>query len=261
MNHPLFDFLKSRQLPTGRRMFVAQAMRQVAEELGDTELVADCDASLAVDGDTLNVEQNYKRSKSQSSNARGRAMEVDADIDRVLSGMHAVAEGQSVGEDVTADQARTFLVEAFPEGLFALVTQSFEEQLANMNVLLERFDNDLAAHVDAIGVRRHADKLADLVVEFRAELEKDSRQQVSYADVKNARAKGLEQFAHLIFRALAAHGTDAETRDRLLAEFQRQNEIVADAYRRNRPVEDIDPETGEPVADDTVDDDVVEPVV
>ncbi|TDP77193.1 hypothetical protein [Bradymonas sediminis] len=256
MEHRTFDYLNSRQLPTGRRIFALKAMRRVAEGLGEAAIVARCDRAIAADEACLRMEMTYRQGKSFATTARGGAAELDREIDAVWAGVHAVAQGQAVGEDAVAEQASAFLKEVFPEGLAGLVKLSFEAQLAHQELLLERFDpntGDLGAQVDALGVRRHVEHLNFLVPRFRAELERENAAKVTFEQVKRARRDCLDQFAGAVFAVLTTFDTDsaehAERRAACLAEFHRQNASVVEAYRRQSKVEDVNPETGEPVAE------------
>jgi hypothetical protein len=265
MEFEIFDYLTSRQLSTGRRLFAVKAVRAPAEGYGDAFIVKKCDASLAFDEETLRLEMAYRTGRSLDSTARGRAAEVDAEIDELLGGIYSIAEGQAVGEDATAKKAASFLPAVFPEGLGALTGTTFEEQLAQIEALLKRFDGDLAATVDALGMRRHADGLAVLAPQFRVELEKEVDADVSYADVKKARIEGLNKFAAVVFAVLATYDGDSAEhrarRDELLSEYHRQNALITEAYRRNRRLGDVDPDTGEPIEDEASDRETVEPVV
>jgi hypothetical protein len=264
MEHRLFDYLTSRQLPTGRRTFAVKAVRKAAEGYGDADIVAHCDASIAFDAEVLQLEMNYHRGKTFGSTARGEASVYDQKIDALFGGIYGVAQGQMVGEDATAKMAGAFLKSVFPAGLAGLVKLEFEEQLARMDLLVKRFDTDLSGDVDTLGVRRHVDGVKALMPRLRAELQKETAAKVSYADVKNALIEGLDKFAAVVFAVLSTYDGDSaqdrERRGNLLAEYHRQNDAVADAYRRHEPVKDVHPDTGEPLAEDETDQDVVEPV-
>lgn len=257
MEHRLFDFLNCRQLPTGRRTFAMKALRRAAEGFGDARIVAKCDRSIAADEACLRAEMAYRQGKSFASNARGLSNEFDRQIDAIWAGIHGVAQGQAVGEDAVSEQAGDFLKEVFPDGLAGLVNLSFEAQLADMDILLERFElanGDLSAHVDALGIRRHVEQLNVLVPKFRAELERESAAKITYDDLKKVQRDSLDVFAAAVFMVLTTYDTDsaqhAERRAACLAEYHRQNTIVADAYRRYKKLADVDPDTGEALLDE-----------
>jgi hypothetical protein len=264
MEPRIFDYLTSRQLPTGRRIFAVKAIRKAAEGYGDAKLVALCDASIAFDRETLRLEMNYQKGKSFASDARGKAAEYDLRIDALFTGIYSVAQGHAVGGLATAETAGEFMKTIFPDGLAGLIQLSFEEQLARVHALLERFDGDLAAAVDEIGARRHVDELKVVVPKFRVELEKETGRKVTYPMVKDARAEGLDKFALVVFAVLSTYGgdssRDAERRKALLAEYHRQNARIAEAYRRQEAVKDVDPDTGEPLIDDATDQPAAEDV-
>lgn len=253
----IFDYLRSRQLPTGRRIFVLKAVQKVAADYGLNDLEEQCDKAIADDEKTLELERRYKRQQKQpASRGRGDAAGVDRVIDGLLGAMHAIADGQAFGDDETAKKARHFLAEVFPVGLGGLVRLPFEEQLAVEENLLKRFAGDLEETVRLLGLERHVAHLKELVPEFRAELERSPDKVVTYEDIRKARAAGLDRFAAVVFRVLAENGGSSraqrEQRQTLLAEYHRQNDIIARANRNSRGVVDIDPETGEEMNEEEV---------
>ena len=256
MQHRLFDFLNSRQLPTGRRIFAMKAIRRAAEDFGEPGIVARCERSIAGEQEMLRLEMAYREGRSFASRARGLASEYDREIDAIWAGMQGIAQGHQVLEGAVAQQATDLLKQVFPDGLAGLVNQPFEAQLAEMDILLERFDaptGDLAGHINTLGLRRLVDMLRVLVPKFRAELEADAAAKVTYEQVKSARLDCLDRFASVVFMVLNTYATDSaqdvERRAACLAEYHRQNASVVEAYRRQSRVPDVDPETGEPLVE------------
>jgi len=258
MQKRISEYLNCRKLPTGRRIFTMKAIRRIADDLGDAGIAARCDRSIATDEKTLRVEMDYRYGKKFSSNARGFSTEVDRQIGAVWNAIQAIAQGHTVGEDVVATQATDFLNEVFPNGLAALVQTSFEDRLAEMDILLNRFDastlsGDLAEHVDAMGIRRQVEQLNTLMPKFRAELEKGRVAKITFAEVKRTRLDSLDIFASAILAVLTAYDTntaqDVAQRENYLAEFHRQNNNHAAAYRRGHGSLDVDPNTGEALID------------
>lgn len=269
MDRHLFDYLESRQLPTGRRTFVLQRMLAAAEELGADEIADACEEAIDGARETMQLELGYDRAKSKKSTARGNAKQLDEQADAQLGAMYKIADGHTVGpdDDDIVEMAGEFLEEVFPLGVGAVIHQEYEQQLATMEALLGRFSGDLGTHVDELNLTRQVQRVAEIVPAYRAELEQEEDEEVTYAQVKAARMRGLDEMAALVFLVLArypgiADVDERQQREKLLAEFHRQNEFVARAYRRNRRPEDIDPDTGEPLDDDQAADEepVVEPV-
>jgi|GEM_PF-5121986 len=260
MQQRISEYLNCRKLPTGRRIFTMKAIRRIADDLGDAGIAARCDRSIATDEKTLRVEMDYRYGKIFKSNARGHSTEVDRQIGAVWNAIQAIAQGHTVGEDAVASLATDFVNEVFPHGLAALVQTSFEDRLAEMDILLKRFDmgtpGDLAAHVDALGIRRQVEQLNTLMPKFRAELEKGKVSKVTFAEVKKTQRESFDIFAAAIFAVLATYDTnsaqDVSQREIYLAEFHRQTTNHAAAYRRGHGGLDIDPRTGEAIIEENL---------
>lgn len=256
MNARISDYLNSRQLPTGRRLFALKALLNEANRLGSAELAAKCQRAIDTDRQTQRVERAWRQQKSAPGKSRGDAVDLDRQIDALWGAMHSVVRGQMVGDDPLSHKAATFMHEVFPDGLAGLVKRSFEEQLAEQESLLERFapgTGDLAGHIDALGLRRHVDQLNPLVDAFAHELQLQNNP-TTWGDVTQARSAGLNAFASALFLVLCTWDEDspqhAAQRAACLAEYHRQDALVAEALRRRRPVVDIDPDTGEELAED-----------
>lgn len=250
MSGSIQPYLAIRQFPTGRRIFSFRGMRKEAVDLTLSAFVTFLDECIEKDRETLGLEARWEREKGDRSTARGEATVVDMHIDRELSAIQTIANAQAAGPDGDPDvqTARAFVKEVFPFGLAALTQLSFEEQLEKVDLLLGRFDGDLAAAVDTIGVRRQVDRLKPLVGKFRVELEKEKKP-LTFDKVVAARNAGQERLARAVVRALAAFdGSDPEStekREALLAEVNRQERLLAEARLRRRVVRDVDPDTGE----------------
>ena len=253
IQHPLRTYLKGKVLPSGRRIFALGAILSEAQRVGDDQLVSRCEMGLAVNRQAHRIEMRYKSLKNRRSRARGNSVDLDARIGDVLSGMYTVALGQAVGEDSVARLAGEFVLEVAPEGLAALTRQSFEAQLADANVLLERFHADLAMHVDQLGLRRHVHQLEELVPLFARELARDVEEPYTFTEVKKINNDSREAFAVVVFQVLVTYADDPATRQSMLSEFHRQTRLLTDFYKRHRKNIDIDPNTGELVAEAEID--------
>lgn len=253
MQHPLRSYLKGKVLPSGRRIFTLDAVAAEAQRVGDDVLVLRCAEGLFINRQAHLIEMRYKSHKNRRSRARGDSVNLDARIGDILTGMYTVALGQAVGDDNVAMLAGEFVQEVAPEGVAALTRQSFEAQLADANVLLDRFDSDLAAHIDQLGLERHVHHLRELVPVFARELARDVEEPYTFSEVKKIDNDAREAFAGVVFQVLVNYADDPATRQSMLSEFHRQTRLLTDAYKRHRKHVDIDPNTGEVIADAEID--------
>lgn len=257
MSDLLFDRLTLRKLPTGRRAFACARAKQQADALGEADIAAAAQACVDHDTHTLELEAQWDEVRGLRSQARGDTGELDAEADALIKGMFKIADGQtSSPTPAKAAAAKTYLDAVHPLGLAPTINQAYEDQLAWMRTMIERFNGPLASAVAALGMDDHAGRLEPLADEYAAELSKND-DSVTFDEVREARIEGLELLAKLVFEIMATTSDDPQKRDKLMAEIDRQDELVAKAYRENRYPKDIDPQTGEPVGD--ADADVVEP--
>jgi hypothetical protein len=105
--------------------------------------------------------------------------------------------------------------------------------------------------VKLLGLERRLTRLSALLPKYKTEIDaSNAGATITYKDVVLAREAAHEAMCALI--AVVAgrwwRPEDAATRASLLGPILQQSEKVAEARRGRREVEDIDPETGDPVA-------------
>ncbi|TXD36847.1 hypothetical protein FRC96_09000 [Lujinxingia vulgaris] len=242
---PLRTYLNGKVLPAGRRIFTLESIQALASQMGDDALMMRCDTALDSNRQARRIQGRYEIHKSQHSRARGDSVELDAKVGEVLTGMCTVAQGQAVGDDEVARAAKEFIREVAPKGIAPLTRQSFEDQLADGRVLLERFDSDLARHIELLGLTRHRTQLRGLLPRFARELLAERVEPCTFSEVKESDAVARDAFAAVIFQVLANYADNPELRASLLTEYHRQLDLLSRYYRRHRKHVDVDPGTGE----------------
>lgn len=251
----LYDRLNLRELPTGRRVFAARQVERVAQDLGADAVAEAARAVVVHDTQTLEYEARWNEARGHSSRARGQARQVDAAADALIGGMYQVAQGQLTSPDeTTAEAAASYLEAVHPLGLAAATNQRFEDQLGWMRTMLERFGGPLSDAVDTLRLDTHVTRLGELADELEVELSK-SEDTIAFDTVRQARKAGHELLATLVFQILSTYPDDADTRGRLMAEIDRQNNLVGQAYRESGHPDDVDPDTGQPLSDEAPDPD------
>ncbi|TXD36973.1 hypothetical protein FRC98_09535 [Lujinxingia vulgaris] len=262
-------------MPTGRYVFALKALGEEAERRGLDTLKAAADEAIGVGERALRLEFAYEQARTQSSNARGEAVQLDNQLDGQIGAIKALTDARAFGDehDPVVQAARKILTVIFPRGAAPIIHQSFEVQLGTMDVMLEHLEGDLAGEVQLVGLEREVTRMRELVERFRAELKRAPDAAISFSEVRAAREE-LHEYASLVMiQALASYPSldEQATRQResLVAALIDQQERVRDDHRRRRNPADINPETGEerfegdaPPADvlpPVVSDDVVEP--
>lgn len=255
MADSLFDRLDMRHLPTGRRTFSANHVLRIAEGVSDEEIAQAARACVEHDLGTLEMEAQWDETRGQSSTARGEARRIDGEIDALLSSTHQIAKGQLTHPRTeVAEAAQSYLDAVFPLGLGEVLNQQFEDELGWLKAMSRRFTGPMADVVSTLNFADHIARLDELVEAFETELAKHENP-ISFDEVKEARRQGDELLARLVFKIMSKYADDPEMRSKLMAEIDRQNKLVGEAFRHNNYPTDIDPDTGEPVpaADDVVD--------
>ena len=255
------DVVSLRRIPSGRYAFSLKQMRERADQEGLDEVVQSIDEAIDQAKDTLDKEMRWAAIRNRSSRARGDAALIDNKIDSLISSIRDRVRTDLVGDDddPIRQKAQAFMDTVFPDGVSAIIHQPFEVQLGMMDAMIARIESDLSDHVDALGLSRHIDRLAHLIEQFRHELEDNPVDELSFDEVRSAREKLHEATCHVVIALsyLLKSDDPATTRLRhhILRPLQQQQELVAEARRRQRHPTDVDPDTGQEVLEDQEPDD------
>ncbi|MDC3958087.1 hypothetical protein [Polyangium jinanense] len=130
----------------------------------------------------------------------------------------------------------------------AVTSLPFVEELGEVQRILSRVDEpDYKALVIELGLTRHVLRLRDLEGKYRAAIE-GLGGQVTYAQVKDARAKGQSLMLQAVAMILGEYPSDSDAdrkaRGALLGPILVQNEAIRRYLRERKPIEDVNPETG-----------------
>jgi hypothetical protein len=130
-----------------------------------------------------------------------------------------------------------------------MTSLGFVDELAAVENILTAFDADLAPSVAELGLTRLAKRLAKLAVEYRSALDAPEPEVVRFGEIRAARAQGQQHLLQAVAQILGKHWRDTPedvaARAALMAPILKQNEAIRQSLRTQRPVEDIDPVTGE----------------
>lgn len=268
----VFIYLALRQMPTGRVLFALYELREEAAPLGDERLLRRIDKAIARAEKTLEFEMRWSTARTDTSTKRGKARLIDAKLDQQIGALKSLARLMTVGDEGSevVALAGEFLQANFPDGLAAIVQQSFELQLATVDGMLRRFRGEYRRHVEALNAGPLVDRIERLNDELRQELRHHKSTTITFDQVRASREETHEELGEVVVTILATYPDRSEegTRQRedLLAPINRQQAFVVEAHRRRRRPLDVDPRTGievEPTVEDEVltDDAPVEDVV
>jgi len=244
-------FINLYRWPTGRRLFALSRMREIVGRVGLTDLVPWIEAALEADDETRRLELRWRGASVQPVHGP-RAAELDAELDRALSGLDE-ALGSRIkvhGPDSEPGRlAAELREEVFPRGVYAVTSLPYVEQHETVTVLAARLTDpdDLYGAVEALGLADDVMRIGALNVRYGGELQAPAPR-VGFEAVRAAREVGHTHLTRLVALVLAAtaEDTDAdrEVRAELLGPVVDQNEAVRRRYQRRRGVVDVDPTTG-----------------
>ena len=256
MDFALGSLLQLHVFPTGRRLWAMQQLQRRAADRGFPELAAHAARSIEHDRVTRQLDARWAARQLGPGQGEDPVQRVDAIVDRTLLALRDAAESQAAAArpgDGAAEKVATLLRALFPMGVAAVTSMTYADELNAVEAIIARLRGDLAPLVADLSLGRHADRLAELSVEYRAALAGPRPEPLDFGQVRAARARGQEMLLTAIALVLGRYPgnapSDLEGRAALLAPILEQDEIVRQYFRARRMVEDVDAETGEIDAD------------
>jgi hypothetical protein len=254
MDTSLASLISLYSFSTGRRLFAFRQLHALTQSptYAFPTLETHLTAALAHDHITRDLERRYAISPATSPNGLTEARRVDILVDRTLSSLRDAAVAQAMGADEgdpIIATSESFVRSVFPKGVNDLTSRGFVEELSAVENILTAFNTDLAPSVAELGLTRLAKRLAKLAVEYRAALDAPDPDVVRFGEIRAARAQGQQHLLQAVAQILGKHWRDTledvTARAALMAPILKQNEAIRQSLRTQRPVEDIDPVTGE----------------
>jgi hypothetical protein len=250
------DYVQLNDFTPGRAAFAAKQIRERSRADGEVELENEASVVVAAAQSALARRREWAKSRAASASARaeGNAVELDNQVGRLVAAIYANTRSfaHALGErEPETDQARELLRELFPRGAYDVTHRAFEEETAAISVLTKKLEGRFSVHAAALGLTPFVHKLARVNAAFGDALRKP-RGVIPYDAVTVADRATQEMLAALFVTIMARYRSDDDTsvrrRAELLAPIIEQDERIADAIRRRRPLPDVDPETGKDVA-------------
>ncbi|MDC3960155.1 hypothetical protein KEG38_40240 [Polyangium jinanense] len=242
----LFNFYT---FSTGRRLFALFQVRKAAVAASLVDIAKHVDAAITHDMETRALEAKWvaRKPTTYSPEAKQIDIYVDAAITAFRDGTDAQIRASAEG-DPLAEAAQKMLAVLLPKGAGAVTSLPFVEELAEVQRILSRVDEpDYKALVTELGLTRQVARLKDLEAKYRAAIEGPG--QLTFAQVKDARTKGQSLMLQAVAMILGKYPSDSEAdrkaRGALLSPILVQNEAIRRYLRDRKPIEDVNPETGE----------------
>ncbi|MBN2530191.1 MAG: hypothetical protein JXR76_27620 [Deltaproteobacteria bacterium] len=258
MSSLVFSLINLIQLKTGRRLYALNkcldaARANATDAVGLTSLIEE---AIAHDTKTVDMELAWARSKEVSS-ARGQAVQIDNQIDGLLGAIQSSLKSTVAvlpGNDPVAVAAQKLIAQLFPEGVRAIITLSFEDQLVVNDAIIQRLTGELAGEAGTTGILPFVNRLETLNAQFRTELENSDKKEIHYNTIAAANDKGnlyLRRITAVILGAWNADTPeDTQKRQTLLAPILDQCDRVRLARKGRRAALDVDPDTGKELGDE-----------
>lgn len=244
------EFLKLKTLSSGRRTLALRKMRRHAQSLAFDRLVTHIDACLDYEAHTRELDSRWRTRQLVPPGSETKP--IDGLVDRTIAAIRdgAVAQAQgALPDDPIIAKVDAFLGAIFPHGVPAITNLPHADELAAVEDILGMLQGELAPLVVELGLTRLVERLARLARDFRAALVK-SQDILRFDTVREARARGqsnlIEAVALILGRYYRMDDPEhAAARALLLGPVIEQQEAVRAYARARRPVEDVDPDTGE----------------
>lgn len=199
MSSALRDLLHLVKLPSDRRLQAFQEMLDLAREDGADQLATHLERALAHERQLGELEQRW-RDDEQPDQPAPEMLEVDNLTDHTLSAIRfvLVAHLRSALPDYERSAAAGRVSKAiFPDGLDAVISLPYAEELSAIEGIVQSLREELAAEVEMLGLRHLVARLAKLAVPYREALERTS-DTVMYRAVKKARDRGHEFMLEIV---------------------------------------------------------------
>lgn len=240
-------------ISTGRRVFVLQQMKAVAQEIGGNEAVlARIDEAMAHEEQTRDLELQWGGVRAGNVGARA-VKPIDHRLDKAITSVRDGAEAQRKGaadDDPVRETVDTFLNTAMPEGVHAITSLPYVDELSATQKLLATLQGPLAGTVSELGLNRQVGRIAEILPTYEAALRGTGEVGVTFAPVREARTRGQRYLREIVALILGQYNRDEDpahraARERLLTPLAKQVQ-AARALRGRRsghgtePVEDVD---------------------
>jgi len=237
--------------PVGHRLYAMRKTKEMVQR--EPQLLALVEACLAHDTALLEKRTRFVELRGAKPNWPPRAIELDQEHDRLLSGAEKVVLGMESGPagaptTLAATRLRGSL---FAGGLVSLTQLDFVQQREQTQTWLTRLARESKEDIEVLGLKAIFDRLGVVTTEFGELIDQNKPEaSVTYEQLRDGEAQGHELMLRYVVAACARYNSgspeDNAARTRVLAPIMERNEVVGELYRK-RAVTDVNPDTGEVV--------------
>ena len=244
------DLVRLSVFTTGRALFVLKLLSEMDTIIRRPALLRAIQRAQAAANAARSLNLKWWTQLGRSG-ARGRASEIDNDIDRNLGAIgsrcRSLVDALGADDDL-GGQAVDFMERWFPQSVVAVTTLPFEDELEEVEELLAGTTGEGvdAATAEALGLAPFLRKLTALVPKFRAELEKQPVGSVTLNEVRAVR-KVMHEALCVVVAGLVYEFAEeaAEVQAAVRKPVEDQEARLSDLRRgRRRVVVDVDPISG-----------------
>jgi hypothetical protein len=261
MNPSLLSLFKFIQLTSGRRLHAFRELRLRARKRGLHALVAHLERAIAHEKRTHELNQRWRKQGRTRTVGGPDIGTVDGLTDQTLTSLRDMLTGNINGAlpgDVKAAIAERVRAAIFPNKVAAVTSLPFVEELAALEVILDKLQDELQAEMSELSLTHMVVRLAKLFDMYQSALDEGAHQ-LWFRDVKGARVRGhlnmLEAVSQILGQFFAEEDPDhAQARAELLEPIFEQDQAYRDYLRARRTNSGADGEVDGDV-DVDVDDD------
>lgn len=240
-------FLELYKFSLGSLKYILDNMRPPLEKRGNAEAIKKLDEAEEKQQDAMLKRHRWNQIKQQDSLKREGTVQLDGRIDETLSSLVQAAEAFTnlPDEDKQCQCAEEFLDDLFPEGVFPVTSQTFDDQHANVAALVQEMRVEYTDHLEEMNLMGMVDQLEALNQEFGEKLEPAG--DIEYDQVQAAYVEAEDAFHRLFVNVLDEYSDDLEALNEVLAPVVEQTKRTRRHLQRRGTIPEVDPETGEPV--------------
>jgi hypothetical protein len=251
----LHNIINLYSFSSGRIAFVLTKVREAIEQRNDPVLapVLEHVTHAHTRAKALRIlELKFRSSRTRPRNGPNVAA-IDARLDRALVAFRNAARAyvDSAGgeDDASAKLATALLNACFPDGVQALITSRFIDQLAGVDAMLAVIDAEHAHAIEDLRLDVHLERIVRLNETYRRAQGAEVTL-IEYQEVREAREACYEMLLQVVVMILGRYPMNThehiEARTTVLASVLFHNEVIGELMRAQRgSAPDVDPETGE----------------
>ena len=233
---------------SGRRIYALRKARETANLIGRPDLVQRIDTALVDDRETRALDNRWAGSRGTPIYSSD-VPQIDNWVDQLLTSIRDAAASFTKGAFAGTSrqlEAERFLKAAFPNGVQAITSLPYIDQVAAVEVLLGQMQSSLGAQISALGLIGLVERLAELTAQYRVAVDQ-GREELDFATVQASRRRGQRNLLEVVAMIIGAYysHTDADhmaRRDQLLAPIMEQDKAIRALMSARRAVSDIDPD-------------------